>query len=73
MFTAVPMSTSFRTRSGRRMAVIRLTLAPSLQPTTCAGPMPSASMKAMVSSAMISYVIGPLTSGIRPCPRRSGL
>ena len=73
MFTAVPMRTSLRTRSGRRIAAIMPTLAPSLQPTTWAGPMPSASMNAIVSSAMISYVIGPSTSGMRPCPRRSGL
>jgi hypothetical protein len=30
-------------------------------------------MNAIVSSAMIWYVIGPSGSGIRPCPRRSGL
>ena len=54
MSTDVPMRTSLRTRSGRRIAVIIPTLAPSLQPTTCAGPRPSASMKAIVSSAMIS-------------------
>jgi hypothetical protein len=56
-----------------RSATRSPTIAPSLQPTRCAGPPTAVSRNAIVSCAIASKVIGPATSGVCPWPRRSGV
>ena len=53
-FTPWAISTSLPTSSGRHSATSSPTSAPSLHPTRCARSIPSASMNAIVSWAMIS-------------------
>jgi hypothetical protein len=46
-------------------------IAPSLQPRRFVGPSPSASMKSIAYSVMVSELKGSLVSAVCPCPGRS--